>query len=342
MKRKEVTDDGSIRPIRGPLQEGLHMIHTSRRAFLSQSAVLSAGLFSLGRGVATASATTEPDIKFPTEARDRLAVASWPFRAFIEAPTNRWARDPKSPGIDLKEFGAMVVKRFGLHNIEPLDQHFRSTDRTYVLELREATERAGARVVDVPVDIRASYYDPNPSQRGKAVEQSKQWIDIAAALGSPSVRLHIAGAGKEKPDAGRTVESLKQVADYAAGKNIIANLENDDNFTEDPFFIVQVLEKLNNPYVRALPDFCNSMLTHDAEFNFRGLRALFKHAYNIAHVKDSEVGGKGKVYAVDVPKCFEIAKASGYRGFYSMELEGAGEPYAGTQKLIDLSLKYLA
>jgi hypothetical protein len=43
-----------------------------------------------------------------------------------------------------------------------------------------------------------------------------------------------------------------------------------------------------------------------------------------------------------VAKCFEIAKASGYRGFFSMEWEGAGEPYAGTQKLIDLSLKYLA
>lgn len=301
-----------------------------------------AGAFALGRNQALRPPPTGPDLKFPTVARDRLAVASWPFRAFIEAPANRWARDPKSPGMDLKDFGAMVIKRFGLHNIEPLDQHFRSTDKAYLLELREATERAGARIVNVPVDIRDSYYDPDPSRRSKAVEAGRRWIDIAAALGCPSVRLHVARAGKERPDVGRTVESLKQVSDYAAGKKVLVNLENDDNFTEDPFFLVRVFEQVNNPYLHALPDFCNSMLTHDAEYNFKGLQALFKHAYNIAHVKDSEVGDKGKLYTVDVPKCFEIAKTSGYRGYFSMEWEGAGEPYAGTQKLIELSLKYLA
>jgi len=33
-----------------------------------------------------------PNINFPTKPRDRLAVASWPFRAYIESPTNQWAR----------------------------------------------------------------------------------------------------------------------------------------------------------------------------------------------------------------------------------------------------------
>jgi hypothetical protein len=83
------------------------------------------------------------------------------------------------------------------------------------------------------------------------------------------------------------------------------------------------------------------MLTHDQEFNNRAMEAMFKHAYNIAHVKDSEVGDQNKLYTVDVARCFEIAKAAGYRGYFSMEWEGAGEPYAGTQKLIDLSLKSL-
>jgi hypothetical protein len=42
---------------------------------------------------------------------------------------------------------------------------------------------------------------------------------------------------------------------------------------------------------------------------------------------------------VDVERCFAIAKAAGYRGYYSMEWEGAGEPFGGTQKLIELTLK---
>jgi len=58
-----------------------------------------------------------PNINFPTKPRDRLAVASWPFRAYIESPTNQWARKTQEPGMDLKDFAAVVVKRFNLHNI---------------------------------------------------------------------------------------------------------------------------------------------------------------------------------------------------------------------------------
>jgi sugar phosphate isomerase/epimerase len=313
----------------------------SRRTFVKQSGIITVSTLTFGRSREGRPSGSEPNVKFPPALRDRLAVASWPFRGLIEAPENKWARDPKLPGMDLKDFGAMVVKRFGLHNIEPLDSHFRSKDPAYIQEVRAATEKAGAHVINVAVDIRSSYYDPDPAKRKNAVDTSRTWIENAAALGAPSVRLHIAGVEKVKPDLERTAESLKRVADYAAAKNIVANLENDDNFTEDPFFIVAVLERVKNPFLRALPDFCNSMLTHDQGFNDRALRALFSHAYSIAHVKDSEVGDKGKLFTVDVAKCFEIARQSGFRGYFSMEWEGSGEPFAGTRKLIDLSVKHL-
>jgi sugar phosphate isomerase/epimerase len=145
-----------------------------------------------------------------------------------------------------------------------------------------------------------------------------------------------------KPDVARTADSLRQVAEYGAERDVVVNLENDDNVTEDPFFIVQVISRVNSPYLYALPDFCNSMLTHDQEFNNRAMEAMFRHAYNISHTKDSEVGDRGKVYSVDVAKCFEMAKAASYRGYFSMEWEGRGDPYEGTRKLIDLSLKYLS
>jgi hypothetical protein len=36
------------------------------------------------------------------------------------------------------------------------------------------------------------------------------------------------------------------------------------------------------------------------------------------------------------------AKTSGYKGYFSIEFEGQCDPFAGTQKLIDESLKCLA
>jgi sugar phosphate isomerase/epimerase len=243
--------------------------------------------------------------------------------------------------MDLKDFAAMVIERFNVHNIEPLSDHFRSTDASYLREFRTNVEKAGARVVNIPADLRYSFYDSVDAKRQKAIGDGKKWVDIAVAIGSPSVRLHIAGAHNVKPDVDRAADSLKRVAEYGAQKNVLVNLENDDNETEDPFFIVQVIEKVNHPYLHALPDFCNSMLTHDQEFNNRAMDAMFKHAYNISHMKDSEVGDKGELFTVDVAKCFEIAKANGYRGYFSTEWEGQGEPYGGVQKLIEESLKNL-
>jgi sugar phosphate isomerase/epimerase len=316
------------------------MRNPTRREFMKTSSLLAAGAAALNwRSDLYAS---EPHLEFPTAARDRLAVASWPFRMFIDAPNNKRGRDPKLPGMELTDFGAMVVRRFGVHNIEPLGQHFKSTDLAYVRSLREATEKAGVHVVDIPVGVGASFYDTDAAKRKTAVENGKTWVDIAVELGSPSIRAHVQGSRDLAPDVGRAAESIGELAAYGAKKNVIVTLENDNNSTEDPFFLIEVIEKVSNPYLRALPDFCNSMLTHDQDFNNRALAAMFKLAYNIAHVKDSEGSNGGTFVTVDVAKCFEIAKAAGYRGYFSMEWEGNGEPYAGTQKLIDLSLKYLA
>ncbi len=315
------------------------MHKTSRRKFFEDSLAAAAGLAALG-GIQNAFCSG-PDLKFPTQPHDRLAVASWPFRAFIESPTNRWARHPNQPGMDLKNFATLVVKRFGVYNIEPLGEHFRSTDPAYLSEFCEAVEKAGAHVVDIPAGVAASFYDPDSSNRKQAVENGKKWVDVAVALGSPSIRVGVQGVRKVSPDVDRAAESIAQLAAYGAEKSVLVNLENDNLVSEDAFFLVKVLEKVNNPYLHALPDFCNSMLSGDEQFNYAAVTAMFKHAYNISHVKDSEVDDNGKLFTVDVGRTFGIARASGYRGYFSMEWEGRGGPYEGTQKLIDLSLKYL-
>ena len=284
-------------------------------------------------------AARQPHIPFPSEPRARLGVASYPFRAFIDSPHNR-DRDRNKPAMELTQFPAMVRERFNVRNIEPLDSHFRSLEKAYLGELREAVEKAGMHVINIPAGVRASLYDPDATKRKAGVDNGKKWVDAAVALGSPSIRVHISGAHGVTPDVGRAAESLRAIADYGAEKNVVINLENDDPATEDAFYLVKVIEAVNNPYLHGLPDFCNSMLKGDEKYNYDAVTAMFGHAYNISHVKDSEVDN-GKVFRVDVGKTFAIAKQAGYRGYFSMEWEGESEPYQGTQKLIDASLKYL-
>jgi sugar phosphate isomerase/epimerase len=283
----------------------------------------------------------EPDLKFPATPRERLAVASWPFRAYIESKTND-GRDKTQPGMDLREFSAQVKKTFDVPGVEPLSSHFSATDDHYVHEFRKTIDRAGVQVVDIPVDNKHSYYDADGAVRKKAVENGKKWVDIARILGSPSVRTSITPAANAKPDADVVSRELSSLLDYAAAKNIIINLENDNLVSEDAFFLVKVIEKVNNPYLQALPDFCNSMMSGNEKFNYEAVGAMFRHAYNICHVKDSEANDGGKIFRVDLRKTFEILKASKFQGYCSMEWEGGGNPYEGTRKLIAASLENLA
>jgi sugar phosphate isomerase/epimerase len=290
------------------------------------------------RGIETQSG---PALQFPSEPRARLAVASWPFRAYIESPTND-GRDRKVPGMDLREFAAQVKDKFGVPGVEPLSTHFSSTDNRYLHSFREAIDKAGVHVVNIPVDNVHSYYDSDPALRQKAVQNGKKWVDVAVVLGSPSVRTSIAEAKNAKPSVEVAAAELHKVADYGASKSVLVNLENDNLVSEDAFFVVKVVDAVHSPFLRALPDFCNSMQKGDENFNYSAVKAMFSRAYNICHVKDSEVSDSGKVFRVDLKRSFDILKASGFGGYCSMEWEGGGDPHHGTNKLIAASLQNLA
>src|SRR5712691_11240951 len=124
----------------------------TRRRFIGQAAGLAAGtvvfaevwpeLFA-GMGTALAAdagldtgftAGAGPGMRFPAAARERIAIASYPFRDFIAG------REDKAGGgkMELKEFVAHVSAKFNIKRIEPWSTHFRTLDKAYLEELRTA------------------------------------------------------------------------------------------------------------------------------------------------------------------------------------------------------------
>ena len=319
-------------------------MNVTRRQFVEECATAAAAALLLP-AVARAS-STGPAVKFPSDPRKRVAVAAYPLREFIVG-WKGW--DGKTPStvptaqqMELKDFAAHVAEKFNVHNIEPWSPIFPSTDPKYLDTLRAAVERAHSAVIDIAVDQGHSQYATDPAEREKAVTGSKQWIDVGAALGSPSIRTHIDGAKDSKPDVGRAADTLARVAEYAAKKNVVVHLENDNPVSEDPFFIVQVIEKVGSPWLRALPDFGNSLAAHDEAFQDRAMDAMFAHAYAICHVKDGEVDEQGKASRVDLAKAFATLKKYNYKGYCSIEYDAPGDPYKPTAALVEETVKFLS
>lgn len=315
-------------------------MHRTRRDFLRELPAL-AGVMGLASRADLYARPRQPELDFPTAPRDRLAVTSYPFRAYIDAPNNR-QRDTSKPGMTLLEFPAQMVEKFGIHNINPVIEHFASTDPAYLAQLREAVAKAGSHFVDLGLNGRP-FYDPDPAERQKAIDYGKKGIDVALAVSSPSVRQHVGARHGVETNVDLAAESLGRLADYGAQQNIVVNLENDAPGPEDPFFLVQVIEKVNHPYLRALPDFGNSIRGHDEAYNERALRGMFAHAFNMSHVKEEIRVREGEEYHVDLPKVFALARASSYQGYFSMEFDNrVGDPYEGTRRLVDTTLKCLS
>lgn len=278
-------------------------------------------------------------MQFPSAARERIAIASYPFRDFVAGREDK----PDSGKMELKEFAAHVSAKFNIKKIEPWSEHFLSLEKAYLTEVRAGVAKAGGGIVNIAVDGEHSPYAADAAERKRAIAFSRQWIDVAVVIGSPSVRTNIPPAEDAKPDLERAAESLRRVAEYGAAKNVVINLENDNPVSEDPHFLVKLIAMVNSQWLHALPDFGNTLAAHDDEYAYKGIEGMFEHAYNISHVKETEVGdGKDKIAHVDLPRTFGIAKQHGYKGYFSMEWDSPGDPYAGTAGLIEKTLKNLS
>jgi len=309
----------------------------TRRRFLAQAAAAAAGVWFGPRGAQAASPS--PNLIFPTAPRGRIAVASYPFRNFL---TGGDPHPDGPPRMDLKDFAAHIKAKFGINKIEPWTGHFPSTDAKYLEEFRTAVEKADAHIVNIAVDGANSPYAADSNQRARAVVFSKQWIDHAVALGAPSIRTNMAAAEDGSPDENRAADSLLRVADHAAAKTVVVNLENDNPVSEDPFFIVKVIEKVNSPWLHALPDFANTLASASEQHAYQGVDAMFAHAYCICHVKDEENTEAGKTVHVDLARTFGYLKRHAYQGYCSMEWDSPGDPYQGTARLIEKTVRLLS
>jgi sugar phosphate isomerase/epimerase len=300
-----------------------------RRDFLASSVALAASL-----------KAAELTANFPRDPRHRLSVSTYPFRAVIATPGRRQAAARSKPGMSLAQFAATIVDTFHVYGIEPWSRHFESIEPAYLGELKSAFDKAGVRVVNIPCDVRVTLCG-SAEERDSSLATWRKWVDAALQIGSPSIRVHVP-KGKSADDITCAVDSLKAIAGYGAEKNIVINLENDNPDSEDPARVLKVIETVNSPYLRSLPDFCNSMQIHDdPAYNARSLAALFPHAFNISHVKDVEIVN-GKSLRVDVDAIFAIAKKANYRGYFSMETEGSLDPYDGSKLLIAAAVKNLS
>jgi len=276
-----------------------------------------------------------------SDRRDRISISTWSLHNYFQATREQ---DFALPGnmLALLDFPEMIADRYKVHNLEFCAPHFASTEKAYLQELKRRLLRAHSRVVNMPVDIEELWTggglsDTDEQVRDAAVSGAKTWIDVAAAIGSKSVRCD---PGKLNPeDFSPTIDSYKRLAAYGRPKGVHVIIENHGGVgSEHPEDLVRLFKKAGAEVVGALPDFGNFP---DEATRERGLALLFPYAHVVCHAKGLEFDPAGNETKFDFPKCIAISKKAAFTGVYSIEYEGPDDPYEGVQKTLNELVKYL-
>lgn len=307
-----------------------------RRDFLTRIAAGAAAAGMAGHAVDLCAAAPVPGDKL-----QRIAVSTWSLHNYFQATRDE---DFKLPGkmLELLEFPEMIADRYKVHHLEICAPHLASTEAAYLKEVKDRLTKAHSRVVNMPIDIEEFWTegglsDTKSKVREKAVTAGKKWIDIGAAIGTKSVRCD---PGKMNPqNLAPTVESYKALAAHGKSRGVHVIIENHGGVgSEHPEELVKLFTEVGSDYFGALPDFANFP---DEATRQRGLKLLFPHANVVCHAKGLEFDAAGKETKYDFAGAIAASKQAGFKGVYSIEFEGPGDPYVGVQKTLDELIKFL-
>jgi len=234
----------------------------------------------------------------------------------------------------------MIADRYQVHQLEMVAPHFESTKPAYIHEVKTRLERAHSHLVNIPVDIhelaiKGGLSDPDSKIRDTAITACAKWIDVASELGARSVRCD--PGDMNRADLSNTIASYKKLATYAASKNMYVIIENHGGVgSEHPEDLVKIFKAVGD-HCGALPDMGNFP---DEATRQRGLPLLYPYARTVSHAKGLDFDAHGVEKAFDFPRAMQAAKNAGFQGVFSIEYEGAGDPFAGVQNVIKELVRY--
>ena len=151
----------------------------------------------------------------------RIAVMTLDFNTILKLPTQ-----PASPTrtLDILDVPEMLADMYGVHNVEFQHAHILSTEMSYLRDLRARLDKVQSRMSNVNLEFQTSNISaPDPADRQKAVDMTKQWIDFAPILGTPRVMINQGTLTEESKV--WAIPTLKQMVDYGKSKAIKVSVE---------------------------------------------------------------------------------------------------------------------
>ena len=259
--------------------------------------------------------------------------------------------------LDPLDFPSKVKKDFDITGLDYCSMFFadKAKDTTFLDELKKRSSDAGTYNLRIMVDGEGVLGDLTEATRLKAVENHYKWIDAAATLGCPMIRVNVEGDGSPDDVAKAAADSLGKLIEYGRKGNIDVIVENHVGISCNAGWLAGVMKQVNSKHCGTLADFGNFCINRTKpeaqtieaymktkcleEYDrYKGIGELMPFAKGI-HAKTHLFDANGNDTETDFAKMFKIIKGSGFKGWCSIEYEGGlfkmykpDSPYVGNDE----------
>lgn len=281
----------------------------------SRRSLLAAGAASL-TGLAAGSASSAEPPQRNGQTHMKLSLAAYSFNRFLPRPGRK-----ESGEMTLEDFIDFCAKQ-NLDGTELTSYYFTQDDPEYLLTLKQRCFQLGLDISGTAIGN--DFCLAEGEKRTAQIDQCKRWIDNAAIMGAPVIRIfagRIAKGDTEEVALDRCVAGIDECLEYAATKGVFLALENHGGITATPDQLLAIVKRVKqSPWFGVNYDSGN-FRTDDP---YGDLEKIAPYAIN-AQIKVS-VTQKGEKQEADLKRMVEILKAANYRGYVVLEYEEA-KPY---------------
>ncbi len=218
-----------------------------------------------------------------------------------------------------------------LAGVELTSYYFKKDfDRPYLHELRKRAFGQGVTVSGTA--IRNNFCLPSGPEKQKEIDGVRRWIDHAADLWAPHIRI-FAGEipnGVDKATAiGYVAEGIRAVLDHAADRGIVLGLENHHGITARAADHLAICEAVGeHPWFGVNLDTGNYYTNAYEELEMAAPRAVN------AQIKVEVMKNDGTKEPADLERFRSILVKAKYKGWVALEYESDEDPFLAVPRYV--------
>jgi sugar phosphate isomerase/epimerase len=208
----------------------------------------------------------------------------------------------------------------------------------YLYAIKRQVFRSGLDISGT--GVRNDFTVPDAAKREADVEHVKRWVEVAAKLGAPVLRVFDGRAEAKGPSREEmtdwVVECLRACAAHGERHGVTIAYQNHDELLKTAAEVLALRERVASDWFGLNVD-VGSLRTGDP---YEEIARLAPHACTW-QVKE-RLYRKGREEKTDMRRVFAILRGAGYRGYAPLETLGQGDPREKVRRFLDEAREALA